>query len=188
MKKVFLLIFAIFTCALKTFCTEFDYQQVYRDLETPSLSFIHNMDPDQYYDCKDYARTPYPLFRLSSNLFFKNLTIQPGYYQLTPREYKGNTYILFKQNGQICFIIPTYKKDFVPEGFYDSVYPVQKKKFSEKFQNGLATIIGKMCKKSKRAPMPKSYLEVNNLDNNFVSIVIYYKEFRYYTIFRTVKL
>ena len=30
-----------------------DYAQIYNDLDVPSFSYLHDIDPDQYYDMKD---------------------------------------------------------------------------------------------------------------------------------------
>ena len=65
----------------------------------------------------------YPLFRLMSPLYFKNVTVEPGYYLLTPREHKGNWYILFKEGGKVKYIIPVYDKKIVPMNFYKENLP-----------------------------------------------------------------
>ena len=87
-----------------------DYAQIYNNLEVPSFTYMHDIDPDQYFDIKDTAWSPYPLLRLNSYIYFKNIAIEPGYYLLTPREYKGNWYLLFKQNGKVAHIIPVYDR------------------------------------------------------------------------------
>ena len=43
-------------------------------------------------------------------------------------------------------------------------------------------------KSTKRKDPVKCYMEINDLENHFVSIVIYYGNHKYSTIFRTVKL
>ena len=55
--------------------TQAEYEQIYRDLEVPTFTFIHGVDPDQYYDMKDTAWSPYPLMRLNSPIYFKSITI-----------------------------------------------------------------------------------------------------------------
>lgn len=188
MKKIIFTILIIFLSLNKSFAQDFDYMQIYRDLEVPNFSFVHNIDPGQYYEMKGMTWSPYPLFRLNSPLHFKSITIPPGYYNLTPREHKGSYYILFKESGLVRFIIPVYEKDFVPEYFYEEHLPKPKLSFTQKVQIKTLDFIGKVFPSAKRKPIPQSYLEVTDLDNNFVSIVIYYKEFKYSTIFRTVKL
>lgn len=187
MKKIIFCI-VLFFISNAVLASEVDYQNIYRNLEMTDFSYIHDMDPGQYYDCKDFSWSPYPLFRLNVSLFFKSITIQPGYYHLTPREYKGKDYVLFKESGLVKYIVPAYKKDFVPEYFYEMNLPKQKLTITQKIHLNTLSGIGKVFPSAKRKPMPQSYLEVSDLDNNFISVVVYYKEFRYYLILRTVKL
>ena len=170
------------------FSKDFDYERVYRELEVPTFSYMHNIDPEQYFECQGYTWSPYPLFRLNTPLYFKSITIQPGYYNLTPREYKGNQYLLFKEAGIVRHIIPVYDKNFVPEYFYAENLPKAKLSISQNVQIKTLDFVGKYFPSAKRKPIPQTYLEVSDLDNNFLSIVVYYKEFRYYTILRTIKL
>ena len=165
-----------------------EYEQIYRDLEVPTFRFIHDVDPDQYYDMKDAAWSPYPLMRLNSPIYFKSITIMPGYYLLTPRQYKGDWYILFKEAGKVKYIIPTYDREIVPVMFYDDNLPQPKLAPSQKVHLKLLDIMGKFVPSAKREPTPQTYLETTDLDNNFVSIVIYWGNYRYYTIFRTIRL
>jgi len=188
MKKFILAIFLIILTAKACFCADFDYQKVYRELESPDFSYMHNVDPKQYYECKGFTWSPYPLFRLNSPLYFKKISIEPGYYNLTPREHKGKDYILFKESGLVKYIIPVYKKGFVPEFFYDENLPQAKLTFGQSFQIKSLDFIGKHFPSAKRKPAPQTFLEVTDLDNNFISIVVYFKEFRYYLILRTVRM
>lgn len=188
MKKFIFIAFLFFTAGNASLGSQVDYQRIYRELEVPSFSYVHNIDPGQYFECKGSTWSPYPLFRLNAPLFFKSITIAPGYYTLTPRAYKGDYYILFKESGLVKYIVPVYEKSFVPEYFYEEHVPKPKLTFSQSFQINSLDFIGKVFPSAKRKPAPPSYLEVTDLDNNFVSIIIYFKEFRYYTILRTVKL
>jgi len=188
MKKFILAIFLIILTAKVGFCANFDYQEVYRNLEVPTFSYLHNIDPNQYYECKGFTWSPYPLFRLNSPLFFKTISIEPGYYNLTPRVHDGKDYILFKEAGFVKYIVPVYKKDFVPENFYAENLPQPKLTFGQKFQIYSLDFIGKHFQSAKRTPIPQTFLEVTDLDNNFISIVVYYKEFRYYMILRTIQM
>ena len=165
-----------------------DYQQVYRDLEVPTLKFIHDIDPGEYYDTQNSTWSPYPLFRLTSPLYFKDITIEPGYYLLTPREHKGDWYMLFKDAGKVRYIIPVYDREIVPVMFYDENLPQAKLAPSQKVHLKLLDILGTFVPSAKRKPTPQTYLEVTDLDNNFFSIVIYWGDYRYYTIFRTIRL
>lgn len=164
-----------------------NYSKIYNDLEPASFSFMHDIDPEQYYDIKNTAWAPYPLLRLNSYIYFKNQAIEPGYYLLTPREYKGNWYMLFKQNGKVLHIIPVYERGLVPELFYETHIPKPKLTPSQKVHMGFLSLLGKFDSTKRRDPV-KSYLEINDLENYFVSIVIYYESHKYYTIFRTIRL
>lgn len=188
MKKIILTLFLFLLSAKVSLCADFDYQKVYRELELPDFSYQHNVDPHQYYECKGFTWSPYPLLRLNSPLFFKTISITPGYYNLTPREHKGRYYILFKEAGYVKYIVPVYKKEFVPEFFYEENLPKPKLTFGQKVQIYTLDFVGKHFPSAKRTPAPQTFLEMYDLDNNFVSVVVYYKEFRYYMILRTVQL
>ena len=164
-----------------------DYASIYNSLEVPTFSYLHDIDPDQYYDMKDTSWSIYPLLRLIPPIYFKNVTIEPGYYLLTPREQNGEWYMLFKQNGVVKHIIPVYDRDYTPEMFYDEHIPKPKLTTSQKIHMGFLDFIGKMDSTKRKAPI-QTYLEVNDLENYFVSIVIYYGSHKYSTIFRTIKL
>ena len=43
-----------------------NYVEIYNNLEPANFSYIHDIDPDQYYDIKDTTWAPYPLLRLNS--------------------------------------------------------------------------------------------------------------------------
>lgn len=164
-----------------------NYSQIYNDLEPADFSYLHNIDPDQFYDMKDTSWSTYPLLRLISPIYFKDITIEPGYYLLTPREHEGKWYMLFKQNGIVMHIIPVYDRDYTPETFYDEHIPKPKLTRSQKIHMGFLDFIGKMDSTKRKAPV-ETFLEVNDLENYFVSIIIYYGSHKYSTIFRTIKL
>ncbi len=187
MKKIFVTLFIILlgTCA---FAEETNYRQIYQDLEVPEFKYVHGIDPGELYDTKDTSWSPYPLFRLSSPLFFKSITIEPGYYALTPREHKGNWYILFKEAGTVKYIVPVYNRDIVPEAFYDENLPKPKLTPSQRFHINALNLVGKVFPSAKRKPAPQTYLELTELENNFLSVIIYWGNHRYYTLFRTIQL
>lgn len=164
-----------------------DYASIYNSLEVPTHSYMHNIDPDQYYDMKDASWAPYPLLRLNSYLYFKDKAIEPGYYLLTPREHKDKWYLLLKQNGQVRHIIPVYERDIVPEMFYEKYLPKPKLTKAQKIHMGVLDFLGKFNSTKRKEPI-KSYMEINDLENHFVSIIIYYGNHKYSTIFRTIKL
>jgi hypothetical protein len=185
MKKAILILILIIIGNI-SFCEEIDYKQIYMDMQVPTFSYIHGIDPGQYYDNKDAAYSVYPLFRLSSPLYFKTITIMPGYYDLTPVLYKNNNYLLFKDSGVVKYIVPVYKKEIVPEDFYATHLPQPRYTRTQKMSLAFSRYLGKHFKSSQRKPPVKSYLEVTDLDNKFVSIVVYFGDYRYYTLFRTV--
>lgn len=164
-----------------------NYSEIYNGLEVPDFSYLHNIDPEQYYDMKDTTWSIYPLFRLNSPIYFKTITIEPGYYLLTPREQDGKWYMLFKQNGVVKYIIPVYERDYTPEMFYDKHIPKPKLTTAQKIHMGFLDFIGKFKSTKRKSPI-QTYLEVNDLENYFVSIVVYYGTHKYSTIFRTIKL
>ena len=164
-----------------------NYSEIYKNLQPATHSYQHNIDPDQYYDMKDAAWSPYPLLRLNSYIYFKNIAIEPGYYLLTPREHKGSWYLLFKQNGKVAHIIPVYERGITPELFYEKHLPQPKLTGAQKVHMGFLDFLGKF-KSTKRKEPIKSYMEINDLENHFVSIIIYYGNHKYSTIFRTIKL
>ena len=164
-----------------------DYAQIYNDLDVPTFSYLHDIDPDQYYDMKDTSWSVYPLFRWNSPRYFKHITIEAGYYLLTPREHNGNWFMLFKQNGTVKHIIPVYERDYTPETFYNDHIPKPKYTTAQKIHMGFLDFIGNF-KSTKRKTPVQSYLEVNDLENYFVSIIIYYGSHKYSTIYRTIRL
>lgn len=164
-----------------------DYSNIYNNLEPANFEYLHNIDPEQFYDMKDATWAPYPLLRLNSYIYFKNQAIEPGYYLINPREQEGKWYILFKQNGNVKHIIPVYEREITPINFYETHLPKPKLTPSQKIHMSLLEFLGNF-KSTKRKEQIKSYMEINDLDNYFVSIIIYYGNHKYYTIFRTIKL
>lgn len=186
--RKFLVILAILVSAMGVRAENVDFEQIYRDLEVPTLKYVHNIDPGEYYDTQNSTWSPYPLIRLTTTLYFKSIAVEPGYYLLTPREHKGNWYMLFKEAGRIKYIIPIYDKQIVPLTFYDENLPKVKLTPTQKIHLVLLDTMGKFFPSAKRKPTPQTYLEVTDLDNNFVSVVVYWGSHRYYTIFRTIQL
>ena len=184
--KKFVLILSLILCSSTVFCEDKDYIQIYQDLDVPKLRYVHDIDPGEYYDQRNTAWSPYPLFRLISPLYFKTITVEPGYYLLTPREKDGNWYMLFKESGKVKYVIPIYEREIVPATFYDDNLPKEKTTPSQKLHLKMMEWVGKHGNHSMREPIPKTFLELTDLDDNFVSLVIYWGDYRYYTIFRTV--
>ena len=184
--KKFLLILVLLFAGIAY--AETDYEQIFRELEPADFSYVHNIDPGEMYDVKDTSWSPYPLFRLTAPLFFKNTMIEPGYYLLTPREHKGNWYILFKEQGKVSYIIPVSNREIVPMGFYDENLPKIKLTPIQKFQLKFHDFVGEHVKSSQRKPAPQTFLEATDLEDNFISLIVYWGNHRYYMIFRTIQL
>ena len=188
MRKVIIITLFLIFCSLSAKAQDIDYQKIYNETPIPQHSYVHSIDPGENYDIKNTSWSPYPLLRLTAPLFFKTIAIEPGYYLLTPREYKGEWFMLFKEQGKIKYIIPIYKIDITPLGFYDENLPKPKMTISQKTHIGFLNMVGKCVKSSKRKPAKQNYIELFDLDNNFISMVMYWGEHRYYMIFRTIQL
>lgn len=188
MKKFILALFILIFSASCSYSYETDYRQIYMNLEVPKFSYMHALDPNQYFDYKSSTYAIYPLFRLSSPLYFKSITVAQGYYLLTPTVYKDKDYILFKTNGRVVYTIPVYKKEIVPEDFYDTHLPKPKLTKTQKLRKDTLTYIGTHFNKAQLKPTVKTFLEVNDLDNSFVQVIVYYGNYRYYTIFRSIQM
>ena len=186
MKKIFISLFLLFVGL--AVMADVDYEQIYRDLPEPTHSYIHGIDPGEGFDIKNTTWSPYPLFRLTSPLFFKSIAIEPGYYLLTPREHDGKWYMLFKEQGKIKYIIPIYERGITPINFYDENLPKPKMTFTQKVHLKTLDFVGKHFDSSKREPAKQNYLELFDLDNNFISMVVYWGSHKYYMIFRSISL
>ena len=165
-----------------------DIEEMYRKMPVPAHKYVHNIDPGEYQDTMYTTWSPYPLFRLTAPLFFKSITIQPGYYLLTPREHEGKWYMLFKEAGRIKYIIPCYKREMVPFGFYENNLPKVKLTRPQKIRENALKWVGKHKKSSKREPLPDTFLEADDLDNNFISLIVYWGNYRYYFVLRSIQL
>ena len=186
MRKILLTIFILFFSYQALAQT--DYEQIYRDLAAPDFGYIHDVDPGEYYDTERSSWSPYPLLRLTAPLFFKTVKIDPGYYLLTPRQQDGEWFILFKEAGKVKYIVPAYNRDLTPETFYDENIPQPQLTFTQKAHINTLNFVGKFFPRSKREPAPQTYLEMTDLENNFVSMIVYWGNYRYYLILRTIQL
>lgn len=165
-----------------------DIEEQYREMPVPDFKYMHDIDPGEYQDTMYSTWSPYPLFRLTAPLYFKTIAIQPGYYLLTPREHEGKWYILFKEAGRVKYIVPCYKQDVVPVGFYKDNLPQVKMTKVQLIREKALRFVGKNVKSSKRQPIPDTYLEASDLDNNFISLIVYWGDFKYYFVLRTIQL
>ncbi len=165
-----------------------DVEDAYRKMPVPQFRYMHDIDPGEYQDTMYSTWSPYPLFRLTAPLFFKSVAIQPGYYLLTPREHEGKWYILFKEAGRIKYIVPCYKRETVPMGFYENNLPKVKMTRPQKIREEALKFIGKHKKSAKRKPIPNTFLDAEDLDNNFISLIVYWGNYRYYFVLRSIQL
>lgn len=165
-----------------------DYATLYKNTKSADFELVHNIDPYQNEDYQKYAWSPFPLFRLSSDVYFKGQTIPAGYYILTPRSMNGKDYVFFKEAGKVKYIIPVVKKELVPVGFYHTNIPEPKytkwQSFCRKVRNGFYTIFRNS---SQKAPPPSSYIVTEILEGDMYLIVVYYGETKYYLVFKSVK-
>ncbi len=166
---------------------DMDIPEIYRSLEVPTFRYVHDLDPEEAVDTQNAAWSPYSLFRLTAPLHFKTITIQPGYYLLTPRQHQGNWYMLFKESGKVKYIIPIYDKKIVPMDFYKDNLPEEKTTWSQRQHLKLLKFVGKF-KSSQRPKMPKTYLEAEDLDDNFIVIILYWGDYKYYMVLRSVAM
>ena len=167
---------------------DIDIEEMYRKLPVPEFKYIHDIDPDEYQDTRYSTWSPYPLFRLIVPLYFKNITIQPGYYLLTPREHEGAWFMLFKEAGKVKYIVPCYKKEMVPFGFYENNLPKVKLTTPQKIREKTLEFIGKHFNSAKRHAVNEAFLEADDLDNNFISVIVYWGNYRYYLVLRSIPL
>ena len=167
---------------------DIDVEEQYRNMPVADFSYIHDIDPGEYQDTMYSTWSPYPLFRLTSPLYFKTTAIQPGYYLLTPREHEGKWYILFKEAGKVKYIVPCYKREMVPLNFYKNNLPKIKLTKIQLIREKTLKFVGKHIDSSKRKPIPDTFLEANDMDNSFISIIVYWGDYRYYFVVRSVQL
>lgn len=103
MKKIIIL--SLLLLGLNAHAKNVDYENVYRTLEVPTHSYVHNVDPGEFYDTQSSTWSPYPLFRIASPIFFKTIAIEPGYYALTPQRAQWQLVLYSKKPGKIKYII-----------------------------------------------------------------------------------
>ena len=183
MKRLLILIFSMFVCS-SAFASK-DIESLYNNAEKPDIKLMHNLDPYQNEDYFNYAYSPYPLFRLSTTLYFKDSAIPPGYYLLAARNIKDKDYVFFKEAGKVKFIIPVIETDTVLEDFYKRKMPVPELTKGQKFKNKVENGWHKVFKGGKKQPPPTSYIEGHLLDGNFYELIFYYGNKKYTMYFRT---
>ncbi len=181
MKRFFVLICAVILLSQTAFAT--DYDSMYEAAQPFSTKLYNDIDPFDDEDNIKYAYSPYPLFRTSANLYFKDYNIEPGYSTLTPRKLKGEDYVLFKQGGKVQYIIPIVKKEPTPINFYDANIPKVKQTKMQKFTGTVRKKFYEISKDSMKMEPPKSLLNVD-VDVKYIIVTLYYGEDKYTLLFR----
>lgn len=181
MKKILTAFILIFIFTLNSFAEDLD---ALYDAAKPFQSKLYNdIDPYEDEDTIRYAWSPYPLFRTSAELFFKDDKIEAGYYLLTPRTLGGKDYVLFKQNGKVEFIIPVAKKEATPLNFYNANTPEIKKTAWQKFTTSVRKKFYDTSKDSGRSTPPSSLVDVE-VEVKYIIINFYYGESKYILLFK----
>ncbi len=161
------------------------YDEIYEKLLPADFEYIFGIDPYQAEDYTKYMYSPYPLFRVGVPFIFKDIKIEPGYYILTPRKKGGRTYVLFKEQGRVKYLIPVYDVDVVDPLFYNQYIPERKKGFWEKAGQKTSNFFGRLFPKStQKMPAPKAYIEVNDIDREYFQVILFYGAQKYYMLFR----
>lgn len=182
MKKIFLLIFICLFTANAALC-DIDYDSLYESAEPFKSRLYNDIDPFQDEDTIKYSWSPYPLFRTSADLYFKECKIEPGYYLLTPRTLGGKDYVLFKQNGKVVHIVPVAKKEQTPVNFYSANTPPRKLTKWQKFSTAVRKKFYDTAKDSGRVTPPSSMVNVD-VEIKYIVMVLYYGEDKYTLLFK----
>ena len=175
MKIILLLIsfLFIFISNVNASISSADYDALYEAAEPFTSKLYNNIDPYEDEDVIRYSWAPYPLFRTSADLYFKDYKLDPGYYLLTPRKLGGKDYVLFKQNGKVVHIIPVVKKEATPMNFYKANTPQLKKTPWQKVYSAVRKKFYDTAKNSGRSTPPNSYIDVK-VEYKYVRVDFYY--------------
>lgn len=184
MKKsfVFLILIFLFSTSCFAFSPE-ECDSLYDKAELFQSKLFNDIDPFQDEDNIKYSWSPYPLFRTSADLYFKDIKIPPGYYLLTPRTLGGKDYVFFKENGKVAYIIPVAKKEATPVGFYKANVPDKKKTAWQKFSGKVRKKFYDTAKNSGRSTPPSSHIDVN-AEIKYIIISLYYGEDKHILLFK----
>lgn len=190
MKKflIFLMCFILHSSMGAGFCNEVpvkseNFKTIYDSLIPADFEYIFSLDPYQSEDYQKYIASPYPLLRTGVDFYFKGAKIPAGYYLLTPREKNGTYYVLFKQEGKVKYIIPTYKKELVDPIFYNKYIPIAKKTAWQKACDAGNSFVAMVSKQSKKTIPPKVYIDVNQVGGEFWQVILYYGNDKYFMVF-----
>lgn len=185
MKKIFLVILSLFLFSQVPCFSEIDWEALYENSQPFGTKLMNDIDPYEDEDNFKYAYSPYPLFRTSVVLYYKNMKIDSGYYQLTPRKMNGKYYVFFKTSGRVKYIIPVVKRELVEELFYKKYVPEPKLTKGQAFAKKWKNFWRKVFKDSGKQPPPSSYVEMMNLETCYV-LKLYFKNHCYFTVYKKV--
>ncbi len=181
MKKLFTVLSILILSA--SYVSAADYDSMYDAAQPFPSKLFNDIDPFEDEDAIKYAYSPYPLFRTSAYLYFKDFAIEPGYYSLTPRKLKGEYYVFFKQGGKVKFIIPVAKKEATPVNFYEANLPKIKQTAMQKFTGKIRDKFYTISKDSMKVPPPKSLVNVD-VEVKYIIVTLYYGEDKFTVLFR----
>ena len=182
MRKIYLLVLVLLFSISGVFASV-DYDALYEAAQPFESKLYHDIDPYQDEDNIRYSWSPYPLFRTSADLYFKDYKVEAGYYLLTPRTLKDRDYVFFKQNGKVMYIIPVAKKEKTPVNFYEANTPPVKKTLWQKASGKVREKFYNIAKDSGRKTPPKSTINVQ-VEVKYVVISFYYGEDKYVLLFK----
>lgn len=183
MKKFLIFLYLFLLLSVNVYASDMDYDALYNAAMPFESKLYNDIDPFEDEDSIRYAWSPYPLFRTSAFLYFKDYTIEPGYYSIVPRTLKGKDYIFFKQNGKVQFIIPVAKKEKTPLNFYEANTPKIKKTKWQKITSAVKEKFYNAAKDSMRATPPSSLVNVE-VEVKYIVLTLYYGENKYIALFR----
>ena len=183
MRKI-LIILLILLSAQASFATK-DYEKLYNEAELPTFKLMHDLDPYQDEDYFNYTWSPYPLFRTATTLYFKDVTIPPGYYLLAARNVQGKDYMFFKASGKVKYIVPIIETDTVLEDSYKQKIPEKKLTKTQKLRKKTTHFLNNLSKNTKKIDPPTSFIQAQQLDSQFMEVVYYYGNKKYTMYFRT---
>lgn len=182
MRKILFLFLLLWFSLGSVFASE-EYDSLYEAAQPFESKLYHDIDPFQDEDNIRYAWSPYPLFRTSADLYFKDYKIEAGYYLLTPRTLRDRDYVFFKQNGKVVHIIPVVKREKTPINFYDANTPPVKKSLWQKATGTVREKFYNIAKDSGRMTPPKSLIDVD-VEVKYIVISFYYGEDKYVMLFK----
>ncbi|MBQ9245793.1 hypothetical protein IJ182_05960 [bacterium] len=182
MKKI-LTIIGLICLMVSSIVLAADYDAMYDGAELFPSKLYNDIDPFEDEDAIKYAYSPYPLFRTSAFMYFKDYTIEPGYYSVVPRKLKDKYYVLFKQGGKVQFIIPIAKKEPTPVHFYEANTPKVHQTKVQKITGAVRNKFYNISKSSMKIDPPKSMINID-VEVKYIIMTLYYGEDKFTLLFR----